>query len=66
MQSLIHLPLTNLLCSLEMIKGIKEDNLSARTLDMILNLKLAKAIGLQRSIESTLEVSWKRIRVLDL
>lgn len=48
------------------MEGIKEEILAARTLDMILNLKLAKEIGLKRSIESTLEVFGMRIKVLEL
>lgn len=49
-----------------MIDGITGSSLSSITLEMFLNLKLAKEIGLKRSTESTLEVFGMRIKVLEL
>jgi hypothetical protein len=65
-QSFMFLPLTNPLCSLEIIEGKIWANLSANTFEMILNLKLAMAIGLNWSIEFALGILGMRIKVLAL
>lgn len=66
MQSLMHLPCTNPLYSLEMIRGVIEANMLAKILDKILNLKFVRAIGLNISIESTILTLGKRIMALAL
>jgi len=54
MQSLIFLPLMNPFCTTKMMFGKILANLSARTLDIILNLKFERAIRLYCSIVSAL------------
>jgi hypothetical protein len=48
------------------MEGIRLANLSAMILDMILNLKLAKAIGLYWSIEVAFETFGRRAMMLAL
>lgn len=62
----IFLPLKKPLCSLEIMRGIMSTSLFAITLEIILNLKLVRAIGLEKLIESTLLVLGSKIRRLKL
>jgi hypothetical protein len=66
MQSLICLPFMNPLSSLEIMSGRIRANLSARILEMILNLKFAIAIGLNCPIVSALGVLGIRTTVFEL
>lgn len=60
-QSLIFPPWMKPLCSSEVMKGIKVANFSSKSLEIILNLKLAKGIGFNVSMESALLDFGKRM-----